>query len=223
MSDHMPLFLVLSPLKSELKVILERIEQKNFTLQKLGDVYVCPEARLMLAASGHGKVQTALNTQKILLLHPQIKDAFLIGAAGALKAGVKPRDVVVATKSIEHDYRLLFISKPLPEILSPHDYAASLSPIGDFGLHIGPIASGDEDIVNTERAAELQAKTQALAVAWEGAGFARACQNCQVAWTEIRAVTDEADHKAVDSFKANLEPAMNNAFDVFWKILTVDE
>jgi adenosylhomocysteine nucleosidase len=223
MSEHMPIFLLLSPLPPELKVVLKRLEDKNFTVQKMDDVYICPELRLMLAVSGHGKVQTALNTQKILISQPQIKTAFLMGAAGALKEDVRPRDVVVASKSIEHDYRLLFISRPLPEISCPHDYTASLTPVGEFGLHVGPIASGDEDIINTERAAELQKKTQALAVAWEGAGFARACQSCKVSWTEIRAVTDSADHKAIDSFKANLEPAMNNAFDVFWKILTVDQ
>jgi nucleoside phosphorylase len=55
------------------------------------------------------------------------------------------------------------------------------------------IASGDEDIVTIERAAELHTQTGAVAVAWEGAGVARACLFSQIPYLEIRGITDTAD------------------------------
>jgi adenosylhomocysteine nucleosidase len=77
-------------------------------------------------------------------------------------------------------------------------------------VHYGIIASGDEDIVALERAQALHAQTQALAVAWEGAGVARACRFSGISSLEIRAITDTADHEAPAAFETNLRLAMEN-------------
>jgi adenosylhomocysteine nucleosidase len=79
-----------------------------------------------------------------------------------------------------------------------------------FTVHFGPIASGDEDIVTVERQAELRRRTGALAVAWEGAGGARACQFSAMPFVEMRGVTDGANSSAAADFRANLKTAMGN-------------
>ena len=56
----------------------------------------------------------------------------------------------------------------------------------------------------------LHQSTNALAVAWEGAGGARAARFSNVPFVEIRGVTDTADHDAPSDFKKNLETAMRN-------------
>lgn len=48
------------------------------------------------------------------------------------------------------------------------------------------------------------------AVAWEGAGGARACKFSGVPFLEIRGITDAADHSAASDFEKNLEVAMYN-------------
>ena len=48
-------------------------------------------------------------------------------------------------------------------------------------------------------------------MAWEGAGGARACRFNQIAFLELRAITDTADHDAPGDFAANLQIAMANA------------
>ena len=53
--------------------------------------------------------------------------------------------------------------------------------------------------------------TGALAMAWEGAGGARACQFSGVPFIEIRGITDQADHRAASHFRENLNTAMRNA------------
>ena len=65
-------------------------------------------------------------------------------------------------------------------------------------------------MIETERKRALYESTGALAVAWEGAGGARACAFSGIPFIEIRGVTDTADHNAASDFEENLEVAMNN-------------
>jgi adenosylhomocysteine nucleosidase len=77
-------------------------------------------------------------------------------------------------------------------------------------VQFGVIASGDEDIVGDARRAELRASTGAVAVAWEGAGGARACQFSGVAFLEVRGITDIADANGPRDFARNLAMTMGN-------------
>ena len=138
----------------------------------------------------------------------------MLGAAGALVDGVCVGDVVVATKTIEHDYNNKFNKRALPKFDGARTAIANLRSVSQsanaFSVHFGPIASGDEDVVETERKRGLYESTGALAVAWEGAGGARACAFSGIPFIEIRGVTDTADHNAASDFEENLEVAMNN-------------
>ena len=69
------------------------------------------------------------------------------------------------------------------------------------------IASGDEDVVTSERAQAIRDQTGA---AWEGSGAARAALFNGIGSLEIRAVTDAADKEAPQRFDANLPVAMAN-------------
>jgi adenosylhomocysteine nucleosidase len=77
-------------------------------------------------------------------------------------------------------------------------------------VHFGDVASGDEDIVSAERARALRAATGAVAVAWEGAGGARACAFSETPYLEMRGVTDQATVDAPAPFRQNLSLAMRN-------------
>ena len=72
------------------------------------------------------------------------------------------------------------------------------------------MASGDEDVENLDRRTAIRQLTSALAVAWEGAGGARACQFSQVPFVEIRGISDGADSDAASDFRANLKQVMRN-------------
>jgi adenosylhomocysteine nucleosidase len=83
-----------------------------------------------------------------------------------------------------------------------------------FGVHFGPIASGDEDIVDIVRAQELRAATDALCVAWEGSGGARAAGFNGLSFLEVRCITDGADSDAAVSFHENLVQVMPNVAEL---------
>ena len=84
----------------------------------------------------------------------------------------------------------------------------------DFTIHFGPVASGDEDIMSESRKKELVNQTGAIAVAWEGAGGARACRFNNIPFTEVRGICDSADHNAEKDFFSNLELVMSHLAEV---------
>ena len=165
---------------------------------------------VLLAVGGHGKVQFALTTLHLIQRHsPHL--VICAGACGALAPWLKVADVVAATTTIEHDYKLRFVQRPLPTFDGEGRVLEQLktkTSWPNFKLHLGPIASGDEDIVDAGMAADLRARTGALAVAWEGAGGARACCFAKVPYLELRAVTDLANEHSVRNYAESIGEAM---------------
>ena len=126
-------------------------------------------------------------------------------------------DVVVGTKTVEHDYIGRFSEdSPVPHFDGDPKAVESLRGVSveEYGVFCGPIASGDEDIVEPTRREEIRDLTGALVVAWEGAGGARACRFSAVPYLEMRGVTDDADQAAPNDFRANLRMAMGKVADL---------
>lgn len=189
--------LIFCPLKFELKALLKALDLK---VQREGEVYRGNHSIIALGA--HGKVQYALKAYEALQkFKPQ--NFICVGAAGGLTSGVKPLDVIAGTKTIEHDYNLKFIEKPLPEFSGDELLIEKLG-----SAKKGIIASGDEDIMTPERALEIHNLTGALAVAWEGAGGARAARMNNVSFLELRVITDMCGSAAASDFEANMDAGM---------------
>jgi adenosylhomocysteine nucleosidase len=216
-------FLVITPLQEEVHFLVQSFRSQGFSekMQSLGrlTVHCFPELDLTIAQGGHGKAQCALQTQHLLDCAPSFDGVICMGAAGALSPLVAVGDIVIAETTIEHDYILRFVQRPIPQFAgAPHLLAHLRSTplsLGAFRAHYGVIASGDEDIVSIERAEALRSYTHGLAVAWEGAGVARACLFNRIPFLEIRGITDTADHTAPGDFETNLEVAMANLGSFF--------
>ena len=122
----------------------------------------------------------------------------------------------MGTETVEHDYRQLFATRPLPRfrgnIASLARLREATASLSGFRIAFDVIASGDEDVVSSSRAAEIRAQTGAACVAWEGSGAARAAAFNDIGSLEIRGVTDAADKGAPQDFHHNLPIAMGNLF-----------
>lgn len=175
-------------------------------------VHYFPALELRLSLAGHGKTQFGIQTQFFLQYYQDIKSVFCVGCAGALSEDLRLGDVILGEKTIEHDYRLKFIERPLPSFPGDKQIIQEIlkQSRADFNIHLGAIASGDEDVVDKARAEEIGRQTGALAVAWEGAGGARACSFNKVPFVEIRGITDHANTDVPYDFLPNLEKAMKN-------------
>jgi adenosylhomocysteine nucleosidase len=174
---------------------------------------------LVIAQGGLGKTQFAVHTQHLLDVGTWSL-VICAGSAGGLSDELSIGDVVVASETIEHDIKKVsrrlmprFPTNPrLLQRFGDHDSAG-------FRTHVGPIASGDEDIVSESRRAHVRQETGAIAVAWEGAGGARACQFCGVDFVEIRAIADGANEHGPRDFAMYLERAMQNLATVVRRVI----
>ena len=183
------------------------------TLGRLPITYL-PGLGLTLAQGGLGKAQFAVQTQHLIDCGGDWDVVICAGAAGALDDRLSIGDVVIGTKTIEYDIHNKFGKPLLPQLDSAESVVEDFKRIemagSSFKLHSGPIASGDEDVVDVERRREVRDLTGALANAWEGAGGARACHFSRVPFVEIRGISDGANETAAQDFAKNLRVTMKN-------------
>lgn len=192
----------------------------HFTEKKFANLnlYSLEHLGLTCSVGGHGKVQFGIQTQFLLSQLENIETVFCVGAAGGLSGQVSVFDLVLGKKTVEHDYLEKFDpNTDLPSFTAPGNILEKFNGFDSqsFNIHRGIIASGDEDIVHPQRARELFNQTQALAVAWEGAGGARACRFNNKDYLEIRAITDNARDDVSSNFSKNLPQAMKNIAALF--------
>jgi len=211
--------LAIVPTEGELDELVDALATGGLSIEtgQAGRVgrQLVPAMGLVLAHGGLGKTQFGIQTQ-YMLDQGQYSLVICAGAAGGLVDEVAVGDVVVATETVEHDIRKVG-SEMVPRF--PGD-AAALARIRctsfpeRFRVHLGGVASGDEDIVSTERRRACHRTTGAIAVAWEGAGGARACAFMGVPYLEIRGIADQADERGPRDFMANFGRAMQNVASV---------
>lgn len=212
-----PSILIVTPLQEEYNDLYDSLmslglESHEDKIGKL-DVHYFPALNATLARGGHGKTQFGIQTQ-YLLDHAQFDLVSCAGAAGALAPEVKVGDLIVATATVEHDYNLKFVKRPNPQFAGDKKSIEQIKALNmadaDFNVHFGVMAGGDEDVIEIVRGKELRELHNALAVAWEGVGGARACAFSEVPYLELRGATDTANHEAPVVFDTNLKIVMRN-------------
>jgi adenosylhomocysteine nucleosidase len=213
--------LVIIPTKIEFGFFLQACRSSGYQAQttKIGRLKATcfPTLDLTVAQGGLGKTQFAVQTQHLIDM-AQWDLVICAGAAGALVNDLSKGDIVIATQSVEHDIKNKFGKPLLPRFDGAKNILElcrqSIPSEPGFHVHYGPIASGDEDVVERERRESIQKQTGAIVVAWEGAGGARAAQFNGVPYIEIRGVTDSANGIAAIDFMINLKKTMRNVAHV---------
>ena len=217
----MPVVIV-TPLIEERDGLTKAFEDLGLTGEERGigrlDAISYRDGNILLVQGGLGKVEFAVHTQHVLDQLSDVEGIICAGVADALSDTLAIGDVVVATRTVEHDFNWKAHPASLPAFDGYSSYLSTLADLGiedwPFRLHFGPIASGDEAIIDEKRARELHKVTGALAVAWEGAGGARAAAFSDVPYLEIRAISDGADDEARSVWCENLPSAMMNVATV---------
>lgn len=189
-----------------------RLETREEQVGRLPAISI-PQLGAVVAAGGFGKTQYGVQAQHLIDARPSWSAVICAGASGALASDVAVGDVVVATETVEHDFRRSSTRSspkfPGSEKLLGELRSLDTASLG-FGVHFAPVASGDEDVNHPIRRSEIQSLTGAKAVAWEGAGGARAAQFSDLPFIELRAITDQADHTFSADILKNLPVAMQN-------------
>ncbi len=206
--------LFLAPLKAEFSILSHAFQQQwkheSLQIQSHTALYF-PEVDLYLAVGGLGKVDMAIKTQFWLSHISDCQLMACVGSAGSLDESLKMGDIIVANKTVEHDFKQIFFKKPLPEFPMGSAWIDVLQLSQYPHIHHAPIASGDEDILSSERRQELFKLTGAPAVAWEGAGAARACAFLKIPYCEIRGIADDVSSDLSSNPKQDFTKNLNHS------------
>jgi adenosylhomocysteine nucleosidase len=208
--------LIVVPTETEQAHLVAALAKFGATAEqsKHGRLATCQLSSLnaVIAPGGLGKTQFAVQTQHLLTVR-EWRLVICAGSAGSLSDELSTGDIVIATETVEHDVRK--VARPtMPRFSADESLIVrcrgAVQDLSNVRVQFGAIASGDEDIVGEARRAELRASTGAVAVAWEGAGGARACQFSGVAFLEVRGITDIADANGPRDFAQHLAMTMQN-------------
>lgn len=227
----MATILIAAPQANEVEPVLDGFRRHGHPSQPIQvgimKCFEIPSLEMLIAVGGHGKTQFAVQTQYLIDRNVDAQAFLCVGAAGCLADTLRLGDIVVGTMTVEHDYKLRFVRAPSPchepdVTLLKEFRETARSKSFPFRVHFGPIASGDEDIVDAARAQELRAATDTLCVAWEGSGGARAASFNGLAFLEVRCITDGANPDGAASFHENLVRVMPNVAELLvgWYSLT---
>ena len=181
----------------------------KFTLGTLHGKDVC------IVVCGVGKVNAAMCA--LMLIEKYKPDLVLnSGVAGSLSPIVGIGDIVVATKSVEHDMNGTALGDKQGEITFPDGnmmffecdkqastlLAAICKEIPDTKVAQGIIASGDIFVSDRKQRFKINDRFGALACEMEGAAIGHVCVRCGVPYGIIRAISDDLDeNKGMDFVK----------------------
>ena len=172
----------------------------KFTLGTLHGKDVC------VVVCGVGKVNAAMCA--LMLIEKYKPDLVLnSGVAGSLSPIVGIGDIVVASKSVEHDMNGTALGDKQGEITFPDGnmmffecdkqastlLAAICREIPDTKVAQGIIASGDIFVSDRKQRFKINDRFGALACEMEGAAIGHVCVRCEVPYGIIRAISDDLD------------------------------
>lgn len=159
---------------------------------------------LVLARSGVGKVNTALNAA-LLLSHRSIDAVVNIGSAGGLRAGQKILDLVVPDEVLAVDVDVTPLGFEFGQMLGePAVYRADPTLRASFAaaarswpdmppLHEGAVGTGDSFIYRPDQVALIRARfgeDRVACVEMEGAALAQVCRRFGTPFLIVRSLSD---------------------------------
>jgi len=207
---------ILCAMREELEPILEYVEVKEVIDYGRNKYYLArfQNKDLVLAYSKIGKVNSA-TTATIMVEKFNARKVLFSGVAGAVDEDLKIGDLIIATKTCQHDIDLtVFGYEPgfVPESKvyfdcdkSLNDIAKSVAKKLDIKLKEGIIASGDQFIHNKEKKEWIKKTFNASAIEMEGGAVGNVCWTLDVPFFMLRAISDTAEEGAGVDFDKFLE------------------
>jgi len=207
---------IMGAMREEIDPILESVG-KYETVEHAGNVfYTCTYENhdLTIAYSKIGKVFSAI-TASVMIERFGAQALLFSGVAGGISKELKIGDLIMASSLCQHDVDIVAFGNPygfIPEGTLMIEADANLRSLAsevaiDMGvdLYEGIIATGDQFVASAERKVWIQQTFDADALEMEGASVACVCQNFDIPFFVLRAISDTADGGASDDFDAFLK------------------
>ena len=203
-------------MREELEPILEKVEVQEVIEYGRNKYYLAKfkNLDLVLAYSKIGKVNAA-TTATILIEKFGAKKILFSGVAGAIDSDLKIGDLIIATKTTQHDVDLtVFGYEPgfIPESKVYFDCDEELNKIAKnvakkLGIKLkeGIIASGDQFIHSKERKEWIAKTFNASAIEMEGGAVGCVTWTLNIPFFMLRSISDTAEEGAGVDFDEFLE------------------
>ncbi len=207
---------IMCAMREELEPILKLVKIKEIVEYANNKYYLAKfeKFNLVLAYSKIGKVNAA-TTAGILIEKFNVQKILFSGVAGAVDKDLKIGDLVIATKTCQHDVDLSVFGYepgfiPESEIFFECDkelnkIAKSVATKLNIKLKEGIIASGDQFIHSRERKEWIAKTFNASAIEMEGGAVGCVTWTFDVPFFMLRAISDAAEEGAGVDFDEFLE------------------
>jgi adenosylhomocysteine/aminodeoxyfutalosine nucleosidase len=222
-------------MREELEPILEKVEIKEVVDYARNKFYLAEfdNKELVLAYSKIGKVNSA-TTATIMIEKFNAKKILFSGVAGGVDEDLKIGDLVIATKTCQHDVDLtVFGYEPgyIPESKVYFDCDEKLNLIAKkvaekMGIKLkeGIIASGDQFIHSKEKKEWIKKTFNAVAIEMEGGAVGCVTWTLDVPFFMLRAISDTAEEGAGVDFDKFLEESSKVSAEFLIRMLKeIDE
>jgi len=190
-----------------------------------------------LLRCGVGKVASVVAVTAALALQPRC--VISVGSAGALHAGYRVGDVLLADGVLQHDFaaaeadgfRLFGYGAEIPSkgdpllvadaelVAAAFDAATPTTARLGITLRRGRVATGDWFVADQKVRDAIAERSSADLVEMEGAAIAYAARTHGIPWLVIRSVSDAGDGDATLTFWEYLALASKNAAEIVRAIL----
>lgn len=221
---------IMGAMQEEIKPILEMIGDYKTTAYAGNTYYEASykNLELVVAYSKIGKVFSTL-TATTMIEHFGAEKLLFSGVAGAVNPELKVGDLIVATELVQHDVDIVAFGHPygfIPEgkLSTASDeklntIAVEVAKELDIVIKQGVIATGDQFVASSERKEWIEKTFSADALEMEGASVAVVCDNLNVPFFILRAISDAADMDAGFSFDEFLESSAKESASFVMKMV----
>ncbi len=180
-------------------------------------------SNVVVCKCGIGKVNSSTATM-LMKVKYDVDTVINIGVAGGWKT-LNQGDIVISSKTVEHDYDGTPDGLTLGQVHgfnSPfldcdNGLVEKLSEIASergYRHVVGVVASGDQFIASNEKSARITQIFDALAYDMESGAINHVCKNLGIKFVAIRAISDNGNDEAVDSFYTFVQKAAKISEDL---------
>ncbi len=166
---------------------------------------------IVVCCCGIGKVNSAMASTLMIYLYKDINLIINLGVAGGIKPDIKQGDIVIGSACVQHDYdqtpdglkKAQLSGFDFVEIPSDSQAVAKMERVlksCNFKYYNGIIATGDQFIADKNKASALYTDFNAYACDMESGSIAHVCYVLGKKFLSMRAISDNGDGSAVESF-----------------------
>ncbi|MEA3314693.1 MAG: 5'-methylthioadenosine/adenosylhomocysteine nucleosidase [Campylobacterota bacterium] len=221
---------IMGAMEEEITPLLENFTDINKVSYANNTYYECKLGNLdvVIAYSKIGKVFSTL-TASTMIQKFGCDTLLFSGVAGGINPKLKIGDLIVANQLLQHDLDITAFGHPHGYVPGGDVFIKTDERLKNIALEVakennikimeGTIATGDQFIADEQRKKFIQHTFNADALEMEGGSVTVVCDDLNVPFLILRAISDTADMDAGFNFDEFLETSAKNSADFLMKVI----